>query len=159
MTTEDSKHLDDLADRLIEKQQRFVYFFITANTGVIIYSTNFFIEIDIKTLVSNIIFWPLIIGCVSLLVSTVSCIVWLFLKNKSYESYLDYLRDHTYTILREKKEEEFKSPYKKPISKTMGTMFISFGLGMGLNISVYVYHFWQVHKQKIEPPKKEQQIK
>lgn len=146
-----SRHLDDLADKQIEKQQNFVYFFITANTGVIIYTTNFFIEkTDVKALTSSIVFWPLLLGCISLLVSTVFCVIFLFLNNRAYSLYLDYLRE----VIEKKTNKKFSNPYKNTIFKITWAMFISFGLGMFLNVAVYVYHFYQVHKKKIEPPKK-----
>lgn len=142
MAKEDkSQHLDDLADRLIEKQQKFVYFFITANIGVIIYSTNFFLgrTTDITTPITNTTFWLLLIGCISLLVSTVSCIIYLFSKNKAYEKYLDSL----YEV------KLFKSPYKKLIIASIWTMFISFGLGMLLNVVAYLYHSFKVDRLNI----------
>lgn len=136
---EHARHHDNLADRLIEKQQKFAYFFITANTGVIIYSTNFFIwKKDPTTVISRPVFWLLLVGCSFLLLSTCSCLSYLFSKNKVYESYLDSLHEN-----KKFKASDFQ---KKTISITLYLMFIFFGIGMFINIFAYMYHFIQVHK-------------
>lgn len=133
-----SRHLDDLEDRLVEKQQKFAYFFITANTGVIIYSTNFFLrKTDVTTDISRVVFWTLLIGCSFLLLSTCSCLSYLFCKNKAYELFIDSLHEN----------KAFKVPsvHKKAISVTLRLMFIFFFTGMLCNIIAYMLHFFKTH--------------
>lgn len=136
-----SRHLDDLADKLIEKQQKFTYFFITANTGVVIYSTSFFLDkTKINIPLSGKIFWFLLVGCLSLLFSTSFCICFLFFKNKAYELYIDALPKPNSKL--------FKVPpfYKKAISFTLYAMFISFFIGMSSNIFAYISYFYRIHR-------------
>lgn len=130
-----SRHTDNLADKLIEKQQKFAYFFITASTGVIIYSTNFLLWKKDST-VSSEVFWLLLIGCSFLLLSTCACILYLLYRNKVYELYISCLYGN--------KKLKTPSSHRTIIWWTFYLMFSFFFLGMLLNIIAFMFHFYQV---------------